>query len=64
MKHRNLFDEAMYDSANLRAEDSFQTQDRRRTLQTAILAPVLLFAIIAIFLLLFCHPAFGQAVGG
>ena len=63
MKHHSLRSQAIYDSSNLRAEDGWRVQDGRTALYNAILAPVLLFAIIAIILLLFCHPAFGQAAG-
>jgi hypothetical protein len=64
MKHHNLFNQATHDSANLRAEDGWQMRDRRSALYSAILTPLLIFAIIAILLLLICHPAFGQAAGG
>jgi len=61
MKHQRLSNKAGYDPANLRAEDGFEAEDRRRRLQTAILAPVFVFAIIAIIILLLSHFAFGQA---
>lgn len=64
MKHYTLTNQTLNSSANLRAEDGYRIQDRQRALHSAIFAPVLLFTIIAILVLLLCHPAFGQAVGG
>jgi Carboxypeptidase regulatory-like domain len=64
MKHHTLINQAMPDLSNLRAEDGYQAHQHQRALHTAILAPFLIFAIIAILILLLSHPTFGQAVGG
>jgi len=64
MKHNLLSNHSMNDFANLRAEDGYRIQERQRAVHTAILVAFLLFAIIAILILLLSHPAFGQAVGG
>jgi hypothetical protein len=63
MKHYSLTNQTMYDSSNLRAEDGWTRKDRRSALYEAIFVPVVIFAIIAIVLLLFCHPAFGHVPG-
>ena len=64
MKHNLLSNHSMNDFANLRAEDGYRIHERQRAVHTAILVAFLLFAIIAILILLLSHPAFGQAVGG
>lgn len=64
MRHFSVTNRSMHNTANLRAEDGHQTHQRQRALQTAILVPFLIFAFIAILVLLLSHPAFGQAVGG
>ncbi|MGP8271688.1 MAG: hypothetical protein ACLQLH_16615 [Terracidiphilus sp.] len=60
MKHHSPTRHAIQDFANLCAEDGYRVQDRQRSRHIAILVPVLLFAIIAILILLLCHPALGQ----
>jgi hypothetical protein len=64
MKHHSLTNQTLNNSANLRAEDGYQMQDRQRALHTAILVPILIFAILAILLLLLNRPGFGQAESG
>lgn len=63
MKQHSLTSQAIYDSSNLRAEDGWMRRDQRSALHEAIFVPIVIFAIIAIVLLLFCHPAFGQVPG-
>jgi hypothetical protein len=63
MRHHNLASQTTYHSSNLRAEDGWTQKDRWGALQETILVPIVIFAIIAIVLLLFCHPAFGQVYG-
>lgn len=64
MQHHSLTSQAIHDSANLRAEDGYRMQYRQRARHTAILVPILIFAIIAILVLLLSRPGFGQAKTG
>jgi predicted nucleic acid-binding Zn ribbon protein len=64
MQHRNVTSHAIHNSDNLRAEDGYRVQYRQRVRHTAILVPILIFAIIAILVLLMSRPGFGEAKTG
>ncbi len=63
MQQHNLASQTTYHSSNLRAEDGWTQKDRRSAPHESILVPIVIFVIIAIVLVLFCHPAFGQVHG-
>jgi len=64
MQHHSLTSQAIHDSDNLRAEDGYRMPYRQRARHTAILVPILIFAIVAILVLLLSRPGFGQAETG